>query len=328
MQNKFQLAVWGTGSWATICSNKLMEIPELNVVCCWDTDEASKNAYANKFNCRASASEGEFLKEKIDAVAIFTPNHLHPEHANKAFEAGWHVFVEKPMANDIAQAEEMIETMRRCGKTFFVGHNNRREERFRLIKKMLTRGDLGKIVFADMIFTSPMGLKQEIGLWRYEADKCQAVALSQIGVHAIDTLQYLLGPIVAAQGWIKSIAIDSDDVCLSRLEFKDGFSVQLINAYTVPRARSLRVMGTKGCILTEHEDSILFFDQTSNETQKITVDINDTVKEEFREFVDCCRSGIEPETGALVGYSSVAVVNAIIESASQANNSSAVQPLC
>jgi predicted dehydrogenase len=296
----------------------MLDSRDFDLCSCWDLEEANRLRFASEMGCESARTAEEFLrKEALDAVALFTPNHLHAEQAILALEHGLHVFVEKPMANTVADAARMVECANRMDRVLFVGHNTRREGRFRRIREMLGAGVIGLPVMANMTFTSPAGLKKELGGWRYDKSLCPAVALSQIGIHAIDVLHFLFGKTVETEAWIGKVGLEFDveDVCLARMEHPSGMSSLLQTAYSVPRVRSLQVLGTGGKIETFQEGEILLHPMGETEVERREVaPLVDTVFEEFQEFAACCRGLQQPETDGTVGLEAVAAMEAMIES--------------
>ncbi len=324
---KIGIGIWGAGVWAKMSARAMLETSEFQVVTCYDPDKRNREAFSAETGCEVSESEESFLGfPGLDAVAIFTPNFLHVEHAVRAFESGHHVFVEKPMANTSSDSNRIIDASNKADRVLFVGHNTRREGRFRRIESLLERGVVGIPVMADITFTSSAGLNKDLGSWRYNPDLCPAVALAQIGVHAIDVLHYLFGEVRETQAWIKNVGMEGgiEDVCLGRMEHPSGFSSTLATAYSVPRVRSLRILGTGGEINTAHEKSVLLKPLGAEEAERIEIKSVDTVLEEFQEFAECCRGERAPETDGAVGLAAVAVMEAMIQSSKE--NSSVQQP--
>ena len=327
MTEQFDIGIWGAGTWAKICSKSLLKVPGLRIAAVYDMDCSAKVDLAGQVGAEPAATLDAFLGTPgLDAVCIFTPNHLHHGHVIQALNHGLHVFVEKPMANSVKECREMVETSHKANKILFVGHNTRRESRFRLMKTLLENGKIGKPVLASCTFTSEAGLGKRLGGWRYDKTLCPAVALSQIGIHAIDLLNYLLGEVEQVQAWISNVGMEDniEDVCLARLLHAGGYSSMFNNAYSVPRARSLEIHGTGGALLSYCEGEVFHQPLGAIPRRKIETPPTDTIEEEYSEFARCCLTGTQPETGGREGFAAVAVMEAMILSS---NNSSALIPV-
>jgi predicted dehydrogenase len=317
MSDRFKIAMLGAGAWASICMRSLKEIPEIEVIGCYCRTPEKREEFAREIGCQAAASEDElFDMPGLDAVAVLTPNFTHHDQVLRIAARGLHVFVEKPMANSVAECREMIDAARKASVVMFLGHNSRRELRFRKIKELLDGGKVGRPVMAEINYTSEAGLGKRLGGWRYDTENTPAVALSQIGIHAIDIMHYLLGYTEEVQAWIRNVGMDDgiEDVCLARMLMPDNVSTMFINAYSVPRIRNVAVMGTGGNLFSDHEMRIQYQPVGSIDREIIEVERNDTVLEEFAEFMKCCRDGSKPETDGETGLAAIAVMQAMLDS--------------
>ncbi len=126
----------------------------------------------------------------IDAVVIGLPNKLHHPMAMAALKAGKHVLVEKPMAMNVSQAEAMGDMARKQGLTLMVGHMWRFDREFLAVRKLVDSGELGTIVK-----TKGYGIHQSWGPggWFVQKDLAGGGALVDMGVHALDSVRFLLG---------------------------------------------------------------------------------------------------------------------------------------
>ena len=84
-------------------------------------------------------------REDIDAVAVTSPDFAHEEHACAAFEAGKHVFCEKPMAITTEGCDRMLRAWKASGKKFMIGFNMRYMNIFRVMKEIVDAGTIGEI---------------------------------------------------------------------------------------------------------------------------------------------------------------------------------------
>jgi predicted dehydrogenase len=327
MGNKLKVGVLGVGSWASICLRSIRQIPDLELVACYARTAEKRDEFAREAGCQAVESEEALLGfPGLEAVLILTPNAFHHDQVLRAARHGLHIFVEKPMANSVAECRAMIEATQRAGVALFLGHNSRRELRFRRIKALVEAGDIGQPVMAEINYTSEAGLGKRLGGWRYDPQQTPAVALSQIGIHAIDILHYLLGQTIDVQAWIRNVGMEDglEDVCLARLLMPGGVSAMFLNAYSVPRIRSVTLMGTGANLYSDVETCIQMQARGSIQRTAIEVAQNDTVREEFEEFVACCRGERAPETDGAAGLAAVAVMHAMLHSS---RNNSLITPV-
>ena len=109
----------------------------------------------------------KMLQDKsIDAIGIFTPEHLHRDMAIAALEAGKHVYCEKPLTHTIEEGFEIIEAVKKSGKKFQVGTQRRSALIYRKAKEIYESGVLGKVVYARAFWYRNSAPSDPA--WRYE----------------------------------------------------------------------------------------------------------------------------------------------------------------
>jgi 1,5-anhydro-D-fructose reductase (1,5-anhydro-D-mannitol-forming) len=127
---------------------------------------------------------------EVDAVFIASANSCHLEETVAAAEAGKHVIVEKPMAMNYAEAEQMIQVCRRKGVQLMVGHMLRLSPLVRRMQELVRSQTLGPIVFARADFVYDGRLSQRS--WLRDRKVAGGGPVFDIGVHCIDTLRFIL----------------------------------------------------------------------------------------------------------------------------------------
>ncbi len=132
---------------------------------------------------------------EIDVVDIVTPPGLHKEIALEAFRHGKHVFCEKPIANELADAQVMWEAARSAGVTHQVGFNYRHMPAITEARRLMLSGELGRpLQFRGTYLHDALFFISDFG-WRGSRATGGSGATGDIGSHLIDLAQYLCGPI-------------------------------------------------------------------------------------------------------------------------------------
>jgi predicted dehydrogenase len=310
-----KLGFWGAGNWASRLATAAKTTGQVEIARCWGANPEGDAAFAARHETSAAASEEDFLATPgLEAIIVTTPNGLHLAHALKALERGLAVFVEKPMCATREESARLVEAAR--GRVLFTGHNTRRETRFRRAKALLESGAIGRPQLAHIVFTSRAGLQGEVGAWRFDPAQCPALALSQIGVHAVDALHYLFGLPARVSGMIRVGAMGRglEDLCTAQMEFPGPVLATLTNGYSVKTERSLMVLGTDGIIDSPSATTLRATRHDGTLIAEETIAPNDTLAEELSEFACSVRGEATPETDVAVGYAAVAVVEALRES--------------
>ncbi|MCU1495232.1 MAG: oxidoreductase protein [Acidimicrobiaceae bacterium] len=128
----------------------------------------------------------------IDAVFILTPDYLHEEHACAALEAGKGVYLEKPMAITVEGATRILQTAARTGSTLYVGHNMRHANYVLEMKRLIDRGDIGKVM--AIWCRHFVGNGGDFYFRDWHADRrFSNTLLLQKGAHDIDVIHWLGG---------------------------------------------------------------------------------------------------------------------------------------
>ena len=128
----------------------------------------------------------------IDAVTIALPNHLHAPVALAALRANKHVFLEKPMAMNAAEAARVVRLAARRNRTLMVGHNFRFHSDTIAARALLRRGDLGSVYHARAFWLRQRGIPR-IGSWFTQKRLAGGGCVADIGVHMLDTCLHVLG---------------------------------------------------------------------------------------------------------------------------------------
>jgi len=184
-----------------------------------------------------TADPSEFFSQELDLVDICSPNHLHLEHISAAAERKMHIYCEKPLALNLAEARLMAEKVERAGVLTHTAFVMRYFPAARQAKAILASGALGEIYSfrAYLYHNSYMDPQRPIS-WRLRKDLSGGGALADLGIHSIDMVRYLLGDadwvqcrprtFIAARpktaGSAEMVPVDVDDWALCLLGLKNG----------------------------------------------------------------------------------------------------------
>jgi predicted dehydrogenase len=140
-------------------------------------------------------------RDDIGLVDISSSGDTHHEFALAALEAGKHVLCEKPLANTLSEAREMMEAARRAGMVNMVCHNYRRVPAVQLAKKLIDEGRLGEIRHWRAVYLQDWLLDPQFPLtWRLRKETAGSGPFADIGSHLVDLAHFLVGPITEVTG--------------------------------------------------------------------------------------------------------------------------------
>lgn len=333
------LALIGIGSWSGVIADAVARSKKAKLVTCFTRTPEKRAAYSKKYGCDQETSFEDVLKRQdVDGVLLTTPNAIHAEHALLAAEEGKHVFVDKPIANTMADGRRMVEACEKAGVTLLVGQDMRRMAGFRKMKELIDQGAIGKPVMAESNFSARLGFELTPDKWRWYGDDsgCPAGALMTMGVHHADTLQYFFGSIESAFAYFQKLYIPADveDVTSTFFKFKSGVVGYLGSSYATLRTNWIYVYGTDAILqcsvslpnvpfdeylkiwaVVDRYTTLQIVEKGKDKPETIPLTIGDPILEEIDEFSDCIRTGAKPETDGQVGLAALALIRAAIESA-------------
>ncbi|MGW8482873.1 Gfo/Idh/MocA family protein [Microbacterium sp. NPDC055903] len=171
--------------------------PEMTLLVGRDPERAAAAAAQWGWAEHATDWRETVQRDDIDVVDIVTPGDTHAEIALAALQAGKHVICEKPLANTVADAEEMTALADRAaerGVRSMVGFTYRRVPAAVFAKRLVAEGRLGEIRQVRAEYLQDWLTDAEAPLtWRLQKDRAGSGSLGDIGAHAIDMVEYVTG---------------------------------------------------------------------------------------------------------------------------------------
>src|SRR6476619_4274438 len=196
-----RVACIGMGWWSDVLADAIQRSGKLEIVSCYTRSEEKRKNFAAKYRCRPAASYEAMLADtEIEAIINTTPNDAHLATTRAAAAAGKHVFLDKPIANSVSDGRAITEACRRAGVVLALGYQRRRESHFRHVRQQIDAGRFGKLVNAEANISRDRLGKVDLTSWRYQAAGMPGGVMLQIGIHYIDVLAYLIGPVHAVHG--------------------------------------------------------------------------------------------------------------------------------
>jgi predicted dehydrogenase len=175
-------------------------------------------------------------RKDIDVVDICTPGDSHAPIALAAAEAGKVVFCEKPLANTVPEAEQMLAAVQKKGVVHMLCHNYRRAPAVMLARQLIESGELGTIRhYRGTYLQDWIADPQFPRVWRLEKSKAGSGALGDIASHSLDLARFLVGEVSEVAGLLHTFVperplpdsremapVDVDDAALTLLRFENG----------------------------------------------------------------------------------------------------------
>ncbi len=244
--------------------------PVMQVIC--GRDAGRTRAAAEKLGWQEASTSWEetVRRPDIDAVDICTPGDLHRPVALAAAAAGKAVLCEKPLANNLAEAQEMLAAVRKAGVVHMLCHNYRRVPALALAHDLVTGGEqsetrIGRIFHFRAVYLHDRGIDPRAPrTWRHDKARAGSGALGDFGSHVIDLARFLVGEIAEVSGTLQTFIgqrtaagaaaaqpVDIDDAALALFRFENGALGSFeVSRFGMGRKNHLRieVSGDRGAL--------------------------------------------------------------------------------
>ncbi len=334
MTDPVQLAVVGLGYWGPNLARNFDRLPgaELRWICD-ESAEARERWGPQLRNSRVSGDLDELLADpELDAVAIATHVPSHSELAIRVLEAGKHCFVEKPMAQSVAEAERVAAAAEESGRTFMVGHLLEYHPGVEKLKEIADAGELGDIHY---IYSNRLNL----GVLRTDEN-----ALWSLGAHDVSVVLRLAGEEPSEMSAVGESYTQPgiEDVVFAYLRFPSGLAAHLHLSWLDPhKERRFTVVGSKRMATFDDMDTerkVTVYDKgfdqdfssygeyiaRSGDIWSPRVTNAEPLRLETQHFVDRIRDGQPPRSDAKSGLRVVRVLEALQRSLEESSRAARV----
>ena len=238
--------------------------PELDLVAGCDSTAYLTDILTKYSGLKCYADFDRMLEqEPLDALVVATPSKLHAPMVEKALNRGLHVFCEKPFVLDVYDGEKLVSLAESKGLVNQVGYHYRFVGAFKEAARIVASGALGTIHHVRAEAYGPVVLRPKGGTWR-SAKSEGGGALYDYACHAIDLVNFVVGPPAAVDGVVRHgvFSQDVDDEIYCTLRYADGCSGQLSVNWSDESFRKMStkvsVWGTNGRINADRQECQIF----------------------------------------------------------------------
>jgi predicted dehydrogenase len=314
-----RVACLGMGWWSDVLADAMQRSGKLRIVACYSRSADKRQAFAAKYGCTpADSYEAVLANREVEAIVNTTPNNVHRATTAAAAAAGKHVFLDKPIANTVADARAITRACRDAGVVLAVGYQRRREAPFRWMRRQIDAGAMGRLINAEANISRDRLGKVDLGSWRYTAEGMPGGVMLQIGIHYTDVLAYLLGPVRSVSASLAQLVLpgDNPDVASLVLEHESGALATLNASYA--SAAEHYVLNLYGKEATAHYDlpqGLRLHKRGQPQPEPVACGKVDALVDELEEFAAAVRGQGRPEMDGDAATASLAVIRAGIVSA-------------
>ncbi|MBO0763750.1 MAG: Gfo/Idh/MocA family oxidoreductase [Hyphomicrobiaceae bacterium] len=314
-----RVAALGMGWWSDVLAEAIGRSERLEIVACFTRSAEKRSAFANKYGCHAAARYEDILNDPtIEAIINTTPNSVHLETTQAAVRAGKHVFLEKPLANTVREGQAIADACRKAGVVLAIGYQRRRENHFRWIKAEIDAGRFGKLVQAECNISRDRLGRFDPSSWRYTAAGMPGGVMLQIGIHYVDVLEFLMGPVERVSARLANLVLpgDNPDVANMILEHDSGALSNVTASYaSASEFYMMNIYGKEASAYYDLFSGLRHLRRGETSARAVPTEHNDTIREELEEFARCVRTGGKPETDGDWAARNLAVIRAGVKSA-------------
>jgi len=304
---KLRVAVIGAGFWGRNHLRVLKDLPEADLVAVCDVNRERVDSASRRYGIRSYVNSDDlYRKEDVDAVTICVWSAELYSESIKALNAGKHIFVEKPMASQSKEAEEILETAKSQNLYLTVGFIERFNPAVRRLKKAIDDGKIGEPVSAT---------GKRVSKWPERLGDIGVV--KDTAIHDIDLMRFIFNEdpitVYARAGRLRHRRFE--DYVQVMLTFPDGKSAFLEANWLTPyKVRQLIVTGSEAIITVDYITQEIKID-TSNQTLIPRYRWEEPLKMELKHFVDSVLNNDSFLVTGMDGVKALKIAEAILESA-------------
>jgi predicted dehydrogenase len=313
-----KIGVFGTGHLGKFHLNNWKEIPDVELVGFFDPDDAIAKDIVSNYGLKRFTSQEDLL-DACDAIDVVTPTQFHFQICERAIRKGKHVFVEKPMANNMREAKELVKLVKESKVKFQVGHVERFNPAF---------------LAAKTLNLNPMFIEVH-RLAQFNPRGTEVSVILDLMIHDIDVILSLVKSEVksiSASG--VAVMTDTPDIANVRIEFNNGCVANLTSSrISMKKMRKIRLFQKDAYIgidflekktevikLKQPQDENVFaFDiETPSGIKTIAIasppipEVN-AIKKELEEFVTAIQKNKQPIVNEIDGYRAMEVAHQILQ---------------
>ncbi len=261
---KVRFAIVGCGVISEMHFKGIEETEEAELVAVCDYDREVTDKVSKKYHVPGYYNLEDLLKEDdIDVVSICTPSSLHAEQTILAAKARKHVLVEKPMAIHLKEIDRMIEACEENNVQLATVFPRRMSPQVQYVRDVIQEGRLGKLslcsayakIYRSQEYYDSAGWR---GTWEFDGGG----AMMNQGIHTVDLLQWLTGPVSSLYGKARTVLrnIEVEDTVTALLNFDSGAMgvIEITTTATLNQPQRIEIHGERGSIILKGDDITTF----------------------------------------------------------------------
>jgi len=304
--------------------------PHTRIVAICDPDRELLARRKDEYQVEAAVADYRELldHDDIDVVSVVSPDYYHAEQSIAFMRAGKDVLCEKPLTLDVDESRQIVAAVEETGRKFMVGQVCRYAPGFVLAKKMVDRGEIGRIFFVESEYAHTYRWVPGVGGWRKDPRRAPFIGG---GCHAVDLLRWVAGNVIEVAAYSNRKCLTDwpvDDCTVAIFKFADDVIGKVMVSIGCVRPYTMRSVfyGTEGTIICDNtspeiqlcsERNFRFGEGPGKPAfAAFPVDVRShNVSAEIDEFIDCILRNRPVITDVYEGARTVAACVAAVTSA-------------
>ena len=303
------IGVVGVGYWGKKVAREYMNLMREGVI---DKLFLCDNTKSNLDIMKKECKDCEFVENysslyaKVDGVHICTPNHIHYEAARDFLDHGINVLVEKPMTLKFSEARRLAYKAYNKNIVLAVGHIFRFNNAVRKLKKFYENGDLGKLYYAKLQWSTLMNAPPDRDI------------IYDLAPHPLDILNFI------TNDWPKKVSVigrayrreDYEEVAYINAEYENSLIVNIEVSWIYPeKVRRMELMSSQKFVKLEAvKQKMNIFDIEKREWEEVKIKPNNTIRDEVYHFIKAIENRTTPINDGFNAAENVRVLEACVKS--------------
>lgn len=333
MTRKLRVGVIGVGIQGELHVKIYKEHPNVDLIAITDINKARLDEVAGRYGIESSYTNYvEMLKsEDLDLVSVATPDFLHKEPVVEAAERGINIVVEKPLATNVKDAEEMVSVAEKNGVMLYTNFSNRWSPPFALTKEAVDKGTLGSPIYTYARLSDTIYVPTRMIKWASKTN----VAFFLMS-HTADLVRWIMSDEVvkvtssAHYGILNSMGINTADYYIATLHFSKGAMATLESAWILPEGSpaivdfKFELLCSKGAVYidAQHQSISMVTESRVNYPRYLVAGsilgrVYGACKDSIFHAVDCLIHDKKPLISSRDGLINTIILCAIVESATK-----------
>jgi predicted dehydrogenase len=285
VSDPYKIGIIGAGAMGRNHARVLSSMPNVALTTVFDSDPDRASALAAEFGGQATDSFDHFLGQ-IQAATVAAPTVAHRDLGLRLMDSGKHVFMEKPIADTVSAARELIQKAAENQLVLAVGHVERFNPVITELEKRLTQP---RFIEAHRLSPFP-GRSTDIGV------------VLDLMIHDLEIILHLVkSEIVSIDAAGVAVLTGREDIANARLRFANGCVANITTSRISPeRLRKIRVFQSDAYLSLDYmaqSGEMYFKTATGIEKAEIQLEKQEPLRLELQSFIDCAKLGYQPKVG-------------------------------